>query len=833
MSVIHWTNVNNESPSKFNRQSSETLPPIRKRIQKRNEKGLQETTYKSLYKQNKLAEIVTKAQKSNEDLYEEYDEIKIQGSILKINDNVIIKNGDHKVEDYVGTIQKICSVLEPQTNKLICLCQVQWFLKKSEIVNHKPRARCWIGTQEIFSTKKNDYILAQTIIQKCQVVNCDEFVNLENSDLTTYYNRLEWDVENKKFTNMNEIQLYCLCQQPWNPELNYIQCDKCQKWYHFECVDLIDGCYDDKEYICGYFFLIKHLFNLFQNISKLSKVMKISQLKFKTKKPIGLTLDYLENQQPQKEILPEAQEINQFDDIFNQHQQQSQKKELYPLNQSKSSNFEHCQNDESSSSKPIHLPINEDDDNEKVQKIIFEEYYPQNNGNRDNSENTQIQQENLSNINSKLVQEPPAPKNKDKVKSTFPQKGSSMAGCKYLCLSKVKKQIQIAIPEVKQNITSSYEQTMIKQQQKQNQMNDLELKSQIFQLQNDKDRIKNQYELEIVELNALIQDLQTKLEIEQEEQMQLKQQNQKLSNLISQIDNQLNQKQDKEQLRFSHNNNLNDKEKICYLIEKLNVKSTQNAKLHYEIIKLQNNVEMLETQSILNQNNANQNHNQDKQAINQVPQYLGMEVQQPTQIYNKKENIKASVMMQQKQSFLNLSANHSQLDQNKNMNFSNVITPQANKNEVSTSIHKNLTLHQTKNGYFKEDNLQQIRKIQYEIDILLRSTKNSTSVGELNILRQDPTNYSNILQNMMKKAAPNSPNKYLHATQKFKETLDSKLNNISDKQKSYASLLFSGSDLKKSRYKDAYCRQYSPHINDDIQFKTRQQFLFFKLDYFH
>ncbi|CAD8119161.1 unnamed protein product [Paramecium sonneborni] len=252
MSVMHWTNVDNHSPSKFNGQSSETLVPIRKRISKRSEKDLKQATFKQLYKQNKLAEIVTKAMENKEGLYEEYDEIKIQGSILRINDNVIIKNGDNNVEDYIGTIQKICSVLEPQSNKLICLCKVQWYMKKSEIVIHKPRARCWIGTQEIFSTKTNDFILAQTIIQKCTIVDCDEFVNLQNCDSTTYYNRLEWDVENKKFMNMNEIQLYCLCQQPWNPELNYIQCDKCQKWYHFECVDLLIGSYDDKDYVCGY-----------------------------------------------------------------------------------------------------------------------------------------------------------------------------------------------------------------------------------------------------------------------------------------------------------------------------------------------------------------------------------------------------------------------------------------------------------------------------------------------------------------------------------------------------------------------------------------------------
>ncbi|CAD8120535.1 unnamed protein product [Paramecium sonneborni] len=249
---MHCTNVENEQTSKSNRQSSETLPTIRKRIQKRTEKGLIDATFKQLYKQNKLDEIVTKAQENNESIYEEYDEIKIHGTTWKINDNVIIRNGDDFIEDYVGTIQKICSVLEPSSKKLICLCKVQWYMRKSDIIIHKPRARQWIGTQEVFSTKTNNYILAQTIMQKCTIVDCEEFVNMQKCDSTAYFNRLEWDVENKKFTNMNKIQLYCLCQQPWNPELNYIQCDKCKKWYHFQCVDLVIECYDDKDYICGY-----------------------------------------------------------------------------------------------------------------------------------------------------------------------------------------------------------------------------------------------------------------------------------------------------------------------------------------------------------------------------------------------------------------------------------------------------------------------------------------------------------------------------------------------------------------------------------------------------
>ncbi|CAD8156821.1 unnamed protein product [Paramecium octaurelia] len=252
MNVVHWTNNNNESQSKSIRQSSETLPPIKKRISKRLQKHIQDTSFKELYKQQKLAEIVQKAMERIECQYEEYDEIKICGEIIKLNDKVIIKNEDSNVEDYIGAIQKICTIVEPRTLKLICLCEVQWFMRKNEIICHKPRARSWIGNQEIFSTNTNDYVLAQTIVQKCTVVDCEEYFNMENCDSTTYYNRLEWDVECKKFTNMNTIKMYCLCQQPWNPELNYIQCDKCQKWYHFECVGLKGGSYENKEYACGY-----------------------------------------------------------------------------------------------------------------------------------------------------------------------------------------------------------------------------------------------------------------------------------------------------------------------------------------------------------------------------------------------------------------------------------------------------------------------------------------------------------------------------------------------------------------------------------------------------
>ncbi|CAD8119165.1 unnamed protein product [Paramecium sonneborni] len=76
----------------------------------------------------------------------------------------------------------------------------------------------------------------------------------------------------------------------------------------------------------------------------------------------------------------------------------------------------------------------------------------------------------------------------------------------------------------------------------------------------------------------------------------------------------------------------------------------------------------------------------------------------------------------------------------------------------------------------------------------------------------------------MRKETPYSPGKQIHAKQKFKEALDSKLNTISEKQKPCASLLFSGIDFNKSKNKDANCRQNSPHINEEIQYKSKQLF---------
>jgi len=37
-----------------------------------------------------------------------------------------------------------------------------------------------------------------------------------------------------------ELESVCLCHMPHNPDLIYIFCEECKKWFHMECVHLTE-----------------------------------------------------------------------------------------------------------------------------------------------------------------------------------------------------------------------------------------------------------------------------------------------------------------------------------------------------------------------------------------------------------------------------------------------------------------------------------------------------------------------------------------------------------------------------------------------------------------
>lgn len=57
--------------------------------------------------------------------------------------------------------------------------------------------------------------------------------------------------ECKVHQNKTESELYCLCRKPYDPSQFYIGCDRCQDWFHGDCVGISKGEADDlATYVC-------------------------------------------------------------------------------------------------------------------------------------------------------------------------------------------------------------------------------------------------------------------------------------------------------------------------------------------------------------------------------------------------------------------------------------------------------------------------------------------------------------------------------------------------------------------------------------------------------
>ncbi|CAD8195693.1 unnamed protein product [Paramecium pentaurelia] len=244
MNYSHWIQKAIQNKNKLLKESRESSTITKKQISKHSMISIRE-----LYKAQKWDHLI-KLAKQTKGLFEEYDCIKVHKKVIKLEESVLINSGDAHDEDYIGTIKQIISIKEPTTLKLICLCRVQWYMRKSEIIKSHPKSNEWISEQELFETKHEDYILAETVIHSCQIFTCKEYVNLDEIESTIYFNRLSWDMEKKQFQGLEKLQKFCLCQQPVNPDRKYIQCDSCHQWYHLECVGLKEEELNDSEFFC-------------------------------------------------------------------------------------------------------------------------------------------------------------------------------------------------------------------------------------------------------------------------------------------------------------------------------------------------------------------------------------------------------------------------------------------------------------------------------------------------------------------------------------------------------------------------------------------------------
>ncbi|CAK57313.1 unnamed protein product (macronuclear) [Paramecium tetraurelia] len=508
---------------------------------------------------------------------------------------------------------------------------------------------------------------------------------------------------------------------------------------------------------------------------------------FKQRKPANLII---QSSEEDKIVQQQIQELDTFEefcsnipDVENQElnfTKESKSFSSQPINLQESQEFQY--NPKFSDQKQDEIQ-----ESHPIQYIEFVEFHPQ-------SINSGQSESNYQRIDSQpspkdIMQEPPAPQNKNLTKFSFPQKGG--------CFSSLKKQLCVEQPIIiNHGNQSEFEETLVKQHNNQTIPKSVQddLIKQIKELNDQKNAIETTLQTQIQSLQNQNQKLEQELVQQKQKNCSLVQENMLLQSKIQILEQKkstdLNNITDFSNDLLPHKLSMNDK--LVYLLQKLNAKTSENAKLQYEILKLQNNIEILETQKYLQ---INPNLLLETHKLQQSHSPL-IQPQSQNRGQSLSKDSRTSLLNSQKYP-LNLSLNYVYQGERRQEVFINkknrIISPLAHYSSVGEQQQLQLTNLQ-KNKVYKED-------VNYNNKM---HTKNSTSVGELISFKQDLTNCSNMINKALRKESYSTQSPDGKVTQKFKQTLNAKIGAQQENSKSYASLLFSLGEKQKD------VRQMSP-----------------------
>eukprot|EP00040_Diaphanoeca_grandis_P005827 m.34675 g.34675 ORF g.34675 m.34675 type:complete len:242 (-) comp17018_c0_seq1:66-791(-) len=163
----------------------------------------------------------------------------LAGERFTIGDHMMIKGtGNRKDSDYIALLERIHTNEEGEV-----FLDTQWYYRPEETaLGRLP----WQGVEEILGSNHKDTYHVRCVNSKCKIYSLDEYENLPERpktkkgnveyELPVFFCRTFYDREKKKLRE--ELPVYCYCRQPSNPDKPLISCDKCEEWYHGDCVGI-------------------------------------------------------------------------------------------------------------------------------------------------------------------------------------------------------------------------------------------------------------------------------------------------------------------------------------------------------------------------------------------------------------------------------------------------------------------------------------------------------------------------------------------------------------------------------------------------------------------
>ena len=137
--------------------------------------------------------------------------------------DVIIDSGDEE-KPYIA---KIVEVDTKRRN-----VYVTWYYRPEDSLSGR---LLFHGKQELFESDHCDWVSVDTVVNACNVYSLQEYEEAkinENPDeeKLNYFTRFFFSAKRNRF-NECSVRLYCICNQPQNPDKLMISCDSCTDWY--------------------------------------------------------------------------------------------------------------------------------------------------------------------------------------------------------------------------------------------------------------------------------------------------------------------------------------------------------------------------------------------------------------------------------------------------------------------------------------------------------------------------------------------------------------------------------------------------------------------------
>jgi len=188
---------------------------------------------------NSYDEIRKNYMSDAQDYVDTFKMVKFKNIKYSLNSCMLVRNETDVENDFVCKLLRIIRPKKVDAKKILAFLEVQWYYRKNDLPKKYAYLMPHISANEVFLSPHKDFIMVDCINGPCEILTLEAYDQLTSTSNNVFYTRAAFDTLSKKLDPPAEQwKKHCVCKTPMNPDLLYIQCDKCNGWFHTECIHI-------------------------------------------------------------------------------------------------------------------------------------------------------------------------------------------------------------------------------------------------------------------------------------------------------------------------------------------------------------------------------------------------------------------------------------------------------------------------------------------------------------------------------------------------------------------------------------------------------------------